>query len=83
MITKIEKYGSSWCQPCKQLDKTLQQITGINIIKYDVDEYEELANQKNIRNIPVLIYYNENDQEVKRTVGAVSLSVINNIINEL
>lgn len=79
MITKIEKYGSSWCSPCKVLDRTLEQLTGVEIIKHDVDE--ELANARGIRNVPVLIYYNEQDEEIKRTVGAVSLNTIMSIIN--
>ena len=49
MITKIEKYGSSWCGPCKVLDRTLQQITEVDVVKYDVDEYEDLAEEKGIR----------------------------------
>lgn len=81
MITRIEKFGASWCGPCKVLDRTLEQLTGIEIIKHDVDEEEELANARDIRNVPVLIYYNEQDEEVKRTVGAISLGTIISIIN--
>lgn len=81
MITRIEKFGASWCGPCKVLDRTLEQLTGIEIVKHDVDEEGELANARGIRNVPVLIYYNEQDEEVKRTVGAVSLGTIISIIN--
>ena len=81
MITKIEKYGSSWCQPCKVLDRTLQQVKDIDIIKYDVDEYEDLANEKGIRNVPVLIFY-DGDNEVDRLVGAAPLTRINEIIEK-
>lgn len=81
MITRIEKFGASWCGPCKVLDRTLEQLTGIEIVKHDVDEEEELANVRGIRNVPVLIYYNEQDEEVKRTVGAISLGTIISIIN--
>ena len=81
MVTRIEKFGASWCGPCKVLDRTLEQISGIEIVKHDVDEEEELANVRGIRNVPVLIYYNEQDEEIKRTVGAVSLNTIMSIIN--
>ena len=81
MITKIEKYGSSWCGPCKMLDKTLEQITEIDVVKYDVDEYEDLATEKGIRNIPVLIFY-DGDKEVDRLIGAASLNKINEIIDK-
>lgn len=81
MITKIEKYGSSWCGPCKMLDKTLAQLTEVDVIKYDVDEYEDLAEEKGIRNVPVLIFY-DGDKEVDRLIGAVSLNKINEIIDK-
>ena len=79
MVTRIEKFGASWCGPCKVLDRTLEQISGIEIVKHDVDE--ELANSKGIRNVPVLIYYNDRDEEVKRTIGAVSPGTIMQIVN--
>ena len=81
MITKIEKYGSSWCGPCKMLDRTLEKITEVDVIKYDVDEYEDLAVEKKIRNVPVLIFY-DGDKEVDRLIGAVSLNKINEIIDK-
>ena len=81
MITKIEKFGAAWCGPCKILDKTLEQVKNVEIVKYDVDEYEDLSAEKNIRNIPVLIFYNE-DKEVDRLIGAVSLNKINEIIDK-
>ena len=81
MITHIEKFGASYCGPCKVLDKTLQQITKVDVIKYDVDEYEDLAMEKNIRNVPVLIFY-DGDNEVDRLIGAVSLEAINKVIEK-
>lgn len=81
MITRIEKYGAAWCGPCKMLDKTLEQLTEVDVVKYDVDEYEDLATEKSIRNIPVLIFY-DGDKEVDRLIGAVSLNRINEIIDK-
>ena len=81
MITHIEKFGAAWCGPCKVLDRTLQQITEVEVVKYDVDEYEDLAEEKGIRNVPVLIFY-DGDKEVERLIGAVSLNKINEIIDK-
>lgn len=81
MITHIEKYGAEWCGPCRVVDATLDQITYIDVIRYDVDEYEDLAAEKKIRSIPVLIFY-DGDNEVDRLVGAVSLETINKVIEK-
>lgn len=42
MVTRIEKFGASWCGPCKVLDRTLEQISGIEIVKHDVDDLDTL-----------------------------------------
>lgn len=81
MIVKIEKFGANWCGPCKVLDKTLEQVSGVEIVKHDVDEEPELTEEKKIRNVPVLIFYNENNEEVDRIVGAVPLGTILQKIN--
>ena len=81
MITRIEKVGAAWCGPCKMLDKTVEQLTEVDVVKYDVDEYEDLTVEKGIRNIPVLIFY-DGDKEVDRLIGAVSLNKINEIIDK-
>lgn len=76
MITRIEKFGATWCGPCRVLDKTLEEVKGVEIVKYDVDEYEDLTVSKGIRSIPVLIFYNEAGEEVHRTVGSITLADI-------
>lgn len=81
MITRIEKYGAAWCGPCKMLDRTLEQVKDVEIVKYDVDEHEDLAVEKKIRNVPVLIFY-KGDEEVDRLIGAVHISKINEIIEK-
>ena len=88
MIKRIEKFGATWCGPCKVLDKTLETLKNsealenIEIVKYDVDEHEELTSSRNIRNVPVLIFYNEDNEEVNRTVGSLTTNKIIEIINK-
>lgn len=82
MITQIEKFGAAWCGPCKVLDKTLEKVTGVDINKYDVDQFEDLAAERGVRNIPVMIFRDENDQEVERIIGAVSLDKINEVLEK-
>ena len=81
MITKIEKYYADWCFPCKTLDKTLENLPdNIELVKINIEEDVDLATEKGIRNIPVLIFYNENNEEVNRTIGAIPWSKIQEII---
>lgn len=82
MITHIEKFGATWCGPCKVLDKTLEKVTGVYINKYDVDQFEDLAEERDIRSIPVLVFWDENNQEVDRLIGAVSLDKINEVLEK-
>lgn len=81
---KIEKYGASWCGPCKMLDKTLEQLPKeIKIVKFDADEDEELFIEKGIKSVPVLIFYDDNNNEVNRLIGAVALNKIIDIIKNI
>jgi thioredoxin 1 len=81
MITQIEKFGASWCGPCKVLDKTLEQVTDVVINKYDVDQFEDLAAERGVRNVPALIFW-DGDKEVDRLIGAVPLSTINAVLEK-
>ena len=81
MITQIEKFGASWCGPCKVLDKTLEQVTDVVINKYDVDQFEDLAEERGVRNVPALIFW-DGDKEVDRLIGAVPLSTINAVLEK-
>lgn len=81
---KIEKYGASWCGPCKMLDKTLDLIPkDIEIIKFDADEDEELFVEKGIKSVPVLIFYDDDGNEVNRLIGAVSQQKIMDIVKTI
>lgn len=82
MITQIEKFGATWCGPCKVLDKTLEKVTGVHINKYDVDQFEDLAAERGILRIPALVFWDENNQEVDRLIGAVSLNKINEVLEK-
>ena len=71
----VIKISASWCNPCKTLASTIQTL-GQDVqdlfVEIDVDEAEEdLINNLNVRNVPVLIFYDGN-KEYNRTVGAVT-----------
>lgn len=82
MIKTIQKFGATWCGPCKALDKTLSQVTGVDIVKFDADDDEDLFTKNNIRNVPTMLFLDESGSVVQRTTGAIPLGQINQIIQD-
>lgn len=83
MVNKVLKLGAEWCAPCRALSEMLKQVTDVPIEELDVDENEEICEKYKIRNIPVLLFLNEKDEELGRTVGNISLEAFYNKIKEL
>lgn len=84
MNYKILKFGADWCMPCKVLNKKLEDFTDCEVVKYDVDDVdEELLEKYRIRNIPVTILVDDNEEEIQRWVGLFNLQEITDKIKEL
>lgn len=82
MIKTIEKYGAEWCGPCRVLDKILDQLTDVKVVKFDADEDEEEFEQNEVLTLPFMIFKDENDKIVMRVAGLLSLERIHEIIQE-
>ncbi len=66
---KVLRFTASWCQPCKMLAKTLEDVdTQVPIEVIDIDNNQELSAHYGIRSVPTLIML-DGDIEVKRFVG--------------
>ena len=84
MNYKVLKFGAEWCMPCKVLNKNLENFTDCEVVKYDVDDVDEdMLSQFKVRNIPVTLLLNNNDEEVKRWVGVFNVQEISDKIKEL
>ena len=67
-------FYATWCGPCKMLGLVLEKFDKRNIIpiiKVDVDEARNVANEYKILSVPTLIIF-ENKKEIKRTSGFMS-----------
>jgi thioredoxin 1 len=79
-MRKILRFTASWCQPCKNLAKQLEEIdTGLPIEVIDIDVDTELAMDYGIRSVPTLVIVEENI-EVKRMTGLVTKEILKNWI---
>jgi len=66
---KVLRFTASWCQPCKMLEKTLEDVeTQIPIEVIDIDENRQVAIDYGIRGVPTLVMI-DGDVEVKRVSG--------------
>lgn len=72
MVTKIYKVGAEWCGPCRQLKQELKNFNLIPIIEINADEDEEFCEKYNIKNIPVLLLCDNNNNILYRQVGFIS-----------
>ena len=71
---KILKFNAVWCSGCLVMKKTIKEIDdlypNIEIESYDYDMDQEEVEKWNIGEIiPVLIFVDENNNEISRLVG--------------
>lgn len=63
---RVLKFSASWCNPCKNLAKTLETVnTEVPIHELDIDEHPEQSREFGIRSVPTLVMMDGNS-EVKR-----------------
>lgn len=63
----IVDFYADWCGPCKMLAGVLEE-TDFNILKVNVDDFQELAIRYGVMSIPTLIKF-QNGEEVKKVIG--------------
>jgi thioredoxin-like negative regulator of GroEL len=74
-------YSAPWCVPCQTLGPIMDQVSAvIPVVKINIDYEANAAQQANVRSVPTVILV-ENEQEVRRFVGARSYQDVLNFIN--
>lgn len=80
---KLVKAYATWCQPCKGLTVTLNEIDHPLVEKMeelDVDVQIPRAQKYGIRSVPTLLLIDENDEVMGRLVGSQSKDRILNFL---
>lgn len=61
-------FYADWCGPCKRLAPILEELESIDVLKVNVDSFDEISRRYGIMSIPTLILF-ENGEEIKKTIG--------------
>ena len=62
-------FNAKWCGPCRMLEPVLENISkDYNVLKVDVDEFQELALEYGIMSIPALLVF-DNNKITKQEIG--------------
>ena len=67
-------FYATWCGPCKLLtpvlERVLQPTTGVQLIKVDIDQAGDLAQEHQVTSVPTVVLFDQDGRKVKSFVGA-------------
>ena len=79
-------FWATWCGPCQMIAPVLEKIAeerkNIKVCKVNVDNEQELAINYGVMSIPTLIFF-KNGKQIKTSVGLLSKSELDELINNL
>lgn len=81
--THLVDFYAEWCGPCKMLHPVLEKVgSKIDVIKVDIDKFENLAMQYRVMSVPTLVFFKDG-KPVEGVVGFRSEDELLDIINKL
>jgi thioredoxin 1 len=81
-MKKVIRFTASWCEPCKMLAKTLEDVqTNLPIEIVDIDKDSNTAIEFGIRGVPTMVMV-EDGAILKRSVGMKSLKELQEWFND-
>ena len=89
-IVKINRYWAEWCGPCHAVSSTFEKASKEE--KYKGIEFNSLDIEKDgsddackyfIRSVPTTIIFGENDEVLRKVIGNVPLSTLEEMIDDV
>ena len=74
-------FYADWCGPCRMQGEILEEITEIDVLKVNTDEFPDIARNYGIMSIPTLILF-MNGQEIEKVIGLKSKDELLEIIKK-
>ncbi len=86
-IAVIVDFWAPWCEPCKQITPILEQLVSqyngkVYLVKINIDENQQLAQQLNIQSIPTVMAFYEG-QPINGFAGLKSPEEIKSFFDEV
>lgn len=82
MKVQILKFYGDWCNPCKTLT-TLLDSENFPITAINVDLKPEKSIEFKVRNVPTLVFVDEEGKELDRIVGMTTVKSVKDKMDEL
>ena len=74
-------FSATWCGPCRMLEPVLEELgTSYIILKVDVYEFQEFAQEFVVMSVPTLILFNDG-QKINQTIGFIPKDALEKFIN--
>ena len=79
---KLLKFTADWCASCKALSSKLENFELCEIDEIDVEEEVDITIEFNVRSLPTIILIDDEERELDRIVGNVSVKTIEDLVNK-
>ena len=71
-------FYAEWCGPCKMLAPNLEKLD-YNILKVDVDKFQDLAINYGVMSVPTLILFKDG-KEVNKSIGYLDIDELKEMV---
>lgn len=79
---KLLKFTADWCASCKALSSKLKDFELCEIDEIDVEEEIDITNKFKVRSLPTIILIDDEEKELDRLIGNVSINAIEDLVNK-
>lgn len=83
---KVLKFGAVWCKECLVMrpmwEEIESQIPELKTRYYDADDHPEALKKHNVKDVPVFIFLDKNNNEILRLQGAQNKEELIRLVKE-